>query len=64
MAFEANIPAPAAGQDEKAAQAFEVHAALVRAEKAAPWLKGNPQWQIARMDAYAAFWFAYLGEEL
>lgn len=35
--------------------AWNAHAALVRAERQNPHLAANPRWQMIRMDAYAAF---------
>lgn len=46
--------------DERtAADAFNVHAALVAAEKQRPHLRDNPQWQLLRMGAYEAFYRAF-----
>lgn len=50
--------------DAELASVFDVHAALVAAEKERPHLKNNPRWQLLRMDAYEAFWRAMQGEEL
>lgn len=42
-----------------AARAYEVHAALIRAERDAPWLKQNPLWTMHRQDAYEMFALAF-----
>lgn len=39
----------------RAIEAFNVHCALLRAERNEPALKNNPQWTIIRQDAYEAF---------
>ena len=39
----------------KAADAFAVHAALLRAEANDPDLRKNPQWTMTRQDAYERF---------
>jgi hypothetical protein len=44
------------GVDErKARDAFDVHAALLKAERDDPSLKANPHWTIIRQDAFEAF---------
>jgi hypothetical protein len=42
-----------------AEQAFEAHAALVRAESVTPSLAGNPYWQALRDTAFARFSAVY-----
>jgi hypothetical protein len=47
---------PAAPNDPRQAlDAFAVHAALLRAERAEPSLRENPRWILIRMDAAEAF---------
>lgn len=38
-----------------AGDAFEVHQALMFAERALPSLRRNPRWTLLRMDAFEAF---------
>lgn len=45
-------------QDE-AAQAFEVHAALIKAEADHRSLKDNPVWTMLRQDAFERFSLAF-----
>ena len=47
-----------ADHDAELAELFNIHAALVQAEKARPALKDSARWQIMRADAYEAFWTA------
>lgn len=42
-----------------AARAYDVHAALVKAEARNPTLRDNPQWTILRADAYDRFAMAF-----
>ena len=53
-----NVPVITAREPE-ATDAFNVHRALVLAEKRDPNLQRNPQWQCLRMDAYEAFCRAF-----
>lgn len=39
----------------KASDAYAVHSALLRAERANPELRENPQWTILRQDAFERF---------
>lgn len=48
---------------ERANHAFEVHAALLRAETETPDLKSNPLWTIHRQDAYERFFLAMNRED-
>lgn len=41
--------------EQKAADAFAVHAALCRCERDMPTLRTNPQWTILRQDAFERF---------
>lgn len=53
-------PIPVIAVDERRAMdAFEVHQALLLAERRNRLLRENPQWQILRADAYEAFASAY-----
>lgn len=45
--------------DVMAEQAFEAHAAMVRAESVTPGLAGNPFWQALRDTAFARFSSVY-----
>jgi len=47
--------------DGDLAELFNIHAALVSAEKARPVLRESARWQIMRADAYEAFWIAMQG---
>lgn len=42
-----------------ASEAYEVHIALLKAEKANPSLRDNPIWTIHRQDAYERFAVAF-----
>ena len=50
---------PPTDLDAMAEQAFEAHAALVRAESVTPGLAGNPYWQALRDAAFARFNLVY-----
>jgi hypothetical protein len=50
---------PFGNLDAMAEQAFEAHAALVRAESITPGLAGNPYWQALRDAAFARFSAVY-----
>lgn len=51
---------PTIGMDErKAREAFDVHAALLKAERADPALRNNPHWTILRQDAFETFCAAF-----
>ncbi|WP_298165075.1 hypothetical protein [Novosphingobium sp.] len=53
------MTAPARLSDEqRAALAFEVHAALLRTEATNPKLKENPLWLILRQDSFEEFYVA------
>jgi hypothetical protein len=41
--------------EQEALDAFAVHCALLKAERADPRLRDNPQWTIHRQDAFEAF---------
>lgn len=41
--------------ERKAREAFEVHCALLGAERDNPALKRNPRWTVLRQDAFEAF---------
>lgn len=43
------------GLDAEAQQAFEAHAAMMKAEAADPVLRANPFWQALRDTAFARF---------
>jgi len=43
----------------RAAQAYDVHAALLRIEQAHPELRGNPFWIMLKQDAYERFHIAF-----
>ena len=43
-------------EERELIEAFNVHAALLSAERDRPELRSNPRWQIIRADAYEAFW--------
>lgn len=45
----------------RAANAFAVHQALLKAERADPTLQDNPAWTVLRQDAYANFELAFEG---
>ena len=45
--------------EQRARDAFAVHAALLKAERDDPTLSNNPQWRLLRMDAFEAFNSAY-----
>lgn len=45
--------------ERRAIDAFNVHCALLRAERNEPALKNNPQWTIIRQDAFEAFSAAF-----
>lgn len=45
--------------ERKARDAFEVHSALLKAERSDPALCHNPQWTVLRQDAYTAFRAAF-----
>jgi hypothetical protein len=49
--------------DAELADLFNIHAALVAAEKGRPALRQSARWQMLRMDAYEAFWRAMQGEK-
>lgn len=42
-------------REREATDAFEVHRALLLAERRNPKLRNNPQWLLQRMDAFEAF---------
>lgn len=50
MAHAAHNPQNDSAQD--LADAFNVHSALIVAERERPHLKDSPRWQMLRMDAY------------
>lgn len=45
--------------ERRAREAFDVHAALLKAERDDPKLSRNPQWTVLRQDAYEAFSAAF-----
>jgi hypothetical protein len=51
-----------AEHDAELAELFNIHAALVEAEKRRPVLKDSPRWKLLRFDAYEAFWKAMEGK--
>jgi hypothetical protein len=51
---------PTISMDErKARDAFDVHAALLKAERDDPRLSRNPYWTMLRQDAFEAFCNAF-----
>lgn len=45
--------------ERRARDAFDVHCALLKAERDDPRLKRNAQWTLLRQDAYEAFSAAF-----
>ena len=45
--------------ERRAREAFDVHAALLKAQRENPALLRNPQWTVLRQDAYEAFCSAF-----
>lgn len=46
-------------QSARAAQAYDVHAALLRMERIKPDLRDNPFWIMLKQDAYERFHVAF-----
>lgn len=47
--------------EQRAADAFEAHCALLLCERVNPKLRDNPAWTVLRQDAFENFELAFVG---